>query len=177
MTDDLRKRMITVHDAGMSVAAAYQRGLEDGRDHCRRVHLVPVDESEDDYGVSPTPVTPGPADTPSPVWSVHEEGLAVAAAYKRGMEDARRTDAKESEEDRAALDAWAEAERTGTETGHVHCPDCGCDPEDHLQHADGCRRIGASVELQCGPPWNPWPGESPAVSGQVDEPRDDRSTR
>ena len=57
MTDDLRKRMITVHDAGMSVAAAYQRGLEDGRDQCRRVHLVPVDESEDDYGVSPTPTS------------------------------------------------------------------------------------------------------------------------
>ena len=60
MTDDLRKRMITIHDAGISVAAAYQRGLEDGRDRCRRVHLAPVDESEDDW--SPDP---GSADTDS----------------------------------------------------------------------------------------------------------------
>ena len=47
-------------------------------------HLVPVDESEDDYGVSPTPVTPGPADTDShddePGWYADGDGAPWPAA-------------------------------------------------------------------------------------------------
>jgi hypothetical protein len=57
------------------------------------------------------------------------------------------------------LDDLNAAERAGTEPGHEHCPDCGCDPADHTQHADGCRRVNQPTAIQCGPPWNPWPGE------------------
>jgi len=48
-------------------------------------------------------------------------------------------------------------EREEDMPGHECCPDCGDDPNDHTSHADGCRRIGTAVEIQCGPPWNPFP--------------------
>lgn len=57
----------------------------------------------------------------------------------------------------AEVDAWTEAERLGTDEGHEHCPDCGCDPNDHEMHAEECRRIGQRADIQCGPPWKPWP--------------------
>jgi hypothetical protein len=59
-----------------------------------------------------------------------------------------------------AAEAAAEAECAGLEPGDEHCPDCGCDPDNHTLHVDGCRRCCQPVELQCGPPWNPWPGET-----------------
>jgi hypothetical protein len=47
------------------------------------------------------------------------------------------------------------------EATHVPCPDCGDDPKEPQQHADGCRRIGQSAEIQCGPPWQPFPEPTP----------------
>lgn len=63
---------------------------------------------------------------------------------------------------REAVAGWYDDEdRMGYEQGHVCCPDCGCDPNDHTSHADGCRRalpVGDPLErLQFGPPWEPWP--------------------
>ena len=49
---------------------------------------------------------------------------------------------------------WYEDEdRMGYEQGHVCCPDCGCDKNDHTCHAEGCPRVDTPV--QCGPPWLP----------------------
>lgn len=70
------------------------------------------------------------------------------------------------DEDDTAYEAWHKAEREGALLGHEHCPDCGCNPADHTEHADGCRRIGTSVALQCGPPWNPWP-DDPALAAAL----------
>lgn len=57
------------------------------------------------------------------------------------------------------LDELIEQERRGLQPDHEHCPDCGCDPQDHTMHAEGCRRIGQLDSLQCGPPWMPWPAD------------------
>lgn len=27
-----------------------------------------------------------------------------------------------------------------------HCPDCGCDPDDHSLHANGCARLGTDLQ-------------------------------
>lgn len=40
-----------------------------------------------------------------------------------------------------------------------YCPDCGSDPLDRDLHVEGCRRIGQTTEIQCGPPWAPFPEE------------------
>lgn len=83
---------------------------------------------------------------------------AVAVLMSRGWtaQDARET----------VLGWYDDEDRLGYEAGHVCCPDCGCDPEDHTCHADGCRRIlpaGDPLEyLQSGPPWQPWLAEVPA---------------
>lgn len=64
------------------------------------------------------------------------------------------------------LDEKSEIEQLGLEDGHICCPDCGDDPEDHTLHKDDCRRVGQGVELQCGPPWNPWPEDEPLLTDE-----------
>jgi hypothetical protein len=59
---------------------------------------------------------------------------------------------------------YDDEDRLGYEEGHVCCPDCGDEPDDHTLHRDGCRRIFPSGDpleyLQNGPPWLPWPEEA-----------------
>lgn len=60
----------------------------------------------------------------------------------------------------------AEIEQLGLEDGHICCPDCGDDPKNHTQHQPDCRRVGQATELQCGPPWNPWPDDKPLLTDE-----------
>lgn len=132
------------------------------------------------------PVDVWSAATPEQLTSLREDPEVAALHERMAADSGERHDLDDviaelgidvSEEPGPPVDG-REVDTPPDDEDHEHCPDCGCDPDDHESHADGCRRIGTSVHLQCGPPWNPWPTDEPLTPAQqIRRDEDTRSAR